>query len=603
MDTSDDEAALFRQVEALLSAGNKPAAIERLDDHVAKVPTTFRARIHLSRLLFEEGQYAKSIEALQASERFDPLVADFQSVQQCIQRRDLDGAERIARRMLDMCPGHPRAIFTLSHIAQARGRQQQRIAWLEEGLKHTPANLVFRKLLVTALESEGAYRRAVEAAQELYSCQETFETAWGLASILTRYGQNERALKMCDRAEHLSASDPKKLSDVALLRGQLLRILGARDESLKAFKRSLAHNQSNGASWWGLADTKTFTFTQSDATEMRELLGDPSLDRTQKGLVSFALARHLETAGEQDQAMAAYHAANALAQPGEFDISRAVAAGERVRAAFQGDALANQAIHADGEPVPIFIVGLPRSGSTLIEQILASHPEIDGTMELPVLPGIKRRAHALCLERFKADYLQTFQLLSKADLTALGQDYLTESEFFRRSKDLLFTDKMPFNFEHVGFIHKVLPKAVIIDTRRNPLDCGLSIYKQHFTRGSVFAYDLETIGKYYNLYIDLMDHWDRVLPGRVLNVQYESLVRSPEAEIRRLLRHVGVSFEPQCLRFHETLRPVRTASSEQVRQPVYTDGIGAWRTFDTHLNSLRKGLGSETLNRFAPFFS
>ena len=158
---------------------------------------------------------------------------------------------------------------------------------------------------------------------------------------------------------------------------------------------------------------------------------------------------------------------------------------------------------------------------------------------------------------------------------------------------------MPFNFEHVGLIHKILPQAVVIDARRNPLDCGLSIYKQSFSHGSAFAHDLETIGKYYSLYLSIMDHWERVLPGQVLRVQYESLVRSPEKTVRRMLEHVGVPFELGCLAFHTTHRAVRTASSEQVRQPIYTRAIGAWRAFDTHLDPLRKGLGDASMARFA----
>ncbi|MEO0818220.1 MAG: sulfotransferase [Pseudomonadota bacterium] len=599
MDTSDAEIAFIKEAEAYLAVKDRAAAIRCLEAGLAQDPKTFRGWVLFSRLLYEERDYAKSIKAVQMAESFDPLVADFQLIQRHIQRGNLQGADEVARDLLDACPGHPRAIFTLAHIEESRGRHEQRVDWIQQGLNHTPANLVLRKLLVRALESSGAYRHAVETAKHLVELQETFETVWGLASILLRYGQNELALEMCDRAEPLASGDRKKLSEVALVRGQLLRIVGSPDEGIAALKKSLTHNPLNGASWWGLADTKTYEFTPEEEAILRRLQNEPRMDRRQKAMSAFALARQLETKGDTTQAMAIYHEANALGQPEGFDIDLACAAAGRLKNAFTEDALATRATPDHDAPIPIFIVGLPRSGSTLIEQILASHTQIEGTMELPVLPGTKRRAHVSCVDEFKAGYLEAIGQLPEARLTALGQSYLTESSFFRSSETLKFTDKMPFNFEHVGLIHKILPQAVVIDARRNPLDCGLSIYKQSFSHGSAFAHDLETIGKYYSLYLSIMDHWERVLPGQVLRVQYESLVRSPEKTVRRMLEHVGVPFELGCLAFHTTHRAVRTASSEQVRQPIYTRAIGAWRAFDTHLDPLRKGLGDASMARFA----
>ncbi len=599
MDTPDAHDALFRQVDEHITAGDRGAAIQCLEDGLRQAPHNFSGWMRLGRLLYEDGRYGQAVKAVQACEQFDPLLAEFQSVQQHIQRGNLQGAEDAARAMLKTCPGHPRAVFTLAHVAQARGREEERVAVLRQGLQHGPANPVLRQLLVGALESAGAYGQAVEAAREVVALQETYETVWGLTSILLRYGQNEAALEMCARAERLCGGDAMKLSDVALVRGQVLRILGRRDDSLAAFRESLAHNPRNGASWWGLADTKTYRFTEADGAAISQLVADPGLDAHQRGLAAFALARQRESAGDIDGAMEANHRANALCDPGSFNGEGARAGGARLIQAMQGQALRAQARPDPGAPVPVFIVGLPRSGSTLVEQILASHSQIEGTMELPVLPGVKRRAHAVCQERFGSDYLSAIGRLPEADLSALGRDYLSQSAFFRDSETKLFTDKMPFNFEHVGLIHKILPHAVIIDARRNPLDCGLSIYKQHFTQGSTFSYDLGSIGTYYNLYLAIMDHWDRVLDGRVLRVQYEALVRSPGDEVRRLLEGVGVEFEEKCLQFHKTDRAVRTASSEQVRQPLYQGSIGAWRSYERHLGPLREALGEETINRFA----
>ncbi len=595
------KSAVSKQVEEHLARGDLSAAIRSLQDALDRAPRNFQGWMQLGRLLHEDGQYAASVKAVQTCEQLDPLVAEFQSIQNHIQRGDLQKAGLTAQSMLQACPGHPRAIFTLAHIEQLHGRHERRAAILQEGLEHAPANLGLIKTLVGALESSGAYREAVETARRLVDLQETFETVWGLVTLLLRYGQNPSALQMCDRAEALSQGNREKLSDVALVRGQVLRILGNHDRSIASLQESLAQNPYNGASWWALADTKTYRFSDADGAAIQRLAVNPHLERQQRGMAAFALARQIESRGDIDRAMQAYHRANALYAPEGFRIDKVIKAGERLINAFGKDTLRRQATPLQGGPIPIFVIGLPRSGSTLIEQILASHSKIEGTMELPVLPSIKRRAHLLCRERFGSDYPGALGNLSEAELSALGEAYLAESAFFRDDGTLFFVDKLPFNFEHVGLIHKILPQAVIINARRNPLDCGLSIYKQCFSQGSAFSYDLSNIGAYYKLYLSIVDHWHALIPGKVLDIQYECLVRSPEDQVRRLLNHVGVEFEAGCLEFWKTARAVRTASSEQVRQPIYSDAIGAWCGFDRHLGPLREGLGKDTIARFAAF--
>ena len=224
---------------------------------------------------------------------------------------------------------------------------------------------------------------------------------------------------------------------------------------------------------------------------------------------------------------------------------------------------------------------------------------VEGTIELPVLPSIKRRAHKLCADTLGGDYLEKVGEISATDLAALGQEYIDDSAIFRSEGAAYFTDKLPHNFEHIGLIHKILPHAVILDIRRNPLDCGLSLYRQYFAAGVGYSYDLRDIGAYYNGYLALMDHWDEVVPGRVHRVIYEELVAEPERIITRLLEDIGLGFEPSCLSFHKTERAVRTASSEQVRQPLNSAGIGQWRGVDGQLAPLKESLGQETLARFS----
>lgn len=603
MTTETPHEALARQAEALEAKGDIAAAIACLKEAIRSNPRDFTGWIRLGRLLYAAKQYPEAVRVVQAAEQFDPFQADFQAIQRSMQARNVAQARAIAQAMLEKEPGHPRAIFTLAHLAQAEGDHEARVSLLESGLGHSPANLVLRHMLIGALEEAGAYRRAVEAARHLVELDGSYDAHWALIEVLLRYGLNEEALAACNRAEALSGGDASRVSDLDLVRGQVLRILGEREKSIAALRACISHNPQNAAAWWALADLKTYAFSEADQQAIGNILAHPGLSADQKSMAAFALAKASEADGDWDRSMHLYQTANAV-HPGDGFVPEQFArAAERLTAAFTPEALSAQAGNVPTAPRPIFIVGLPRSGSTLLEQILASHSQIEGTIEQPVLPSIKRKAHRLCVERFGGDYLGNIGRLPEADLSELGRSYLNESALFRTENTAFFTDKMPFNFEHAGLIHKILPGAVIIDIRRNPLDCGFSLYRQYFARGTGFSYDLGHIGHYYNGYLAIMDHWDRVLPGRVLQVQYEELVRAPEHEIGRILDHVGVAFEPACLDFHQTARAVRTASSEQVRQPMNSAGIGAWRKVEPHLGALKASLGPDTLRRFEAYLS
>ncbi|MFN3314155.1 MAG: tetratricopeptide repeat-containing sulfotransferase family protein [Hyphomonas sp.] len=586
------------RVDALVAAGDTVSAIAHLKTALAADPRFFAGWIRLGNLLYSEESYADAISAVQEAEQCDPLQAEFRSIQASMQRRDFAQAERTAKHMLDKAPGHPRAVFTLAHLAQARGDDEGRIAALQSGLSQSPANLFLRTQLLTAYEETGAYRAAIETARHIAEIEESFESLRALADILFRFGQHGEALEACDRADRFCGDEPAKRSQLDIVRGQIYRILGERGKSEASLRSSLAGDAQNAAAWWALADFKTYRFSDGDRRAMRDLVNSPQASPDQKSMAAFALAKASESEGDWDAAMSLYRTANELKPGPRHDLQRFSGAIDRIISAFTPVTLALQAGDQIDGPVPIFIVGLPRSGSTLIEQILASHTQIEGTHELPALPGIKRKAHSLCVTRFGGDYLSNVGRLPAADLSSLGQAYISEGGLFRSGNSRFFTDKMPFNFEHVGLIHKVLPKAVIVDAGRNPLDCGFSLYKQYFSAGSSFSYSLEAIGDYYRGYLRLMDHWDTVLPGKVLHVQYEELVRAPEQQIRRLLEHVGVAYEEGCAEFHKTRRPVRTASSEQVRRPMYADSIGAWRNVESHLEGLKAALGPDVLKRF-----
>lgn len=551
-----------------------------------------------SRSLHAAGDYKAAVEATRMADRIDPFPREMQQIQSALQTRDFARVEAIAAQVLAQEPGHARASFALAQVAQAQGDHEKRAEILAQGLTHSPANLILRMAHFSALESHGAIERAIQTARHIAELEETFDTVSTLTGILFRYGQNEEALATCDRTEPLCAGDKAKLSEIYLVRAQIYRILGEREKCVQAFRACLRENPNNGAAWWGLADMKTHMFSPEDRVALDRLMATPALDPAQKCMATFARAKASESEGDWDAAMALYHRANATKPNRRFNPVNFLAAIQRMKTAINADALRQRADPLPAGPRPIFILGLPRSGSTLVEQILASHSQIEGTIEQPILPNTKMKAHALCVKTYGGDYLSYLGQLKSNELAEIGQSYIDEGALFRSGANGFFTDKLPFNFEHVGLIHKILPQSVIIDTRRNPLDCGLSLYKQYFPQGSDFSYALDHIGAYFNGYLSLMDHWQTLLPGKVLTLQHEHLVRDPETTIRELLDHVGVPFERACLEFHQTKRAVRTASSEQVRQPINSRGIGAWRKVERHLEPLKAALGEDVLARF-----
>jgi hypothetical protein len=328
---------------------------------------------------------------------------------------------------------------------------------------------------------------------------------------------------------------------------------------------------------------------------MQHLLASDSIARSNAAQLHFALGKAFEQRRRYADAFAHYARGNALRRlDAPFDIEHFERRTARIRAFFDAAFFAKRAGSGDSSAAPIFIVGLPRSGSTLVEQILASHSRVEGTMELPNIINITHQFDDMVPSR--DGYPETVATAPIGLLSALGSRYLEETAPLRTGREH-FTDKLPNNFSHVGLINSILPHATIIDARRHPLDSCFSTFKQHFADGQTFSYDLEDLGRYYRCYLSLMDHWDAVLPGKVLHFQYEDLVRDPEANIRRLLQHCRLSFEPACLSFHETRRSVRTASAEQVRQALYTSGVGYWRHFEAELEPLRLALG-DSLERF-----
>jgi tetratricopeptide (TPR) repeat protein len=423
------------------------------------------------------------------------------------------------------------------------------------------------------------------AAEALELLEDVFEEEpedlghWNLkAATLGRLGDFDEGIRMYEAVLERSPRLPR----VWLSYGHMLKTLGRQADGIAAYRRAIALEPTLGDAWWSLANLKTVRFDEADLAAMGDALCKPDLGDDDRFHLDFALGKALHDVGRTDEAFAHYSRANALrlkSQPYRpEDITNSV---DRCLTAFTADAFAERP-GGCGVRDPIFIVGMPRAGSTLIEQILSSHSQVEGTSELPDLPLLSRKAG-----RYPKGVLEA----SADERRALGEEYLKRAGVQRRTDRPFFTDKLPNNWLYVPFIQLVLPNARIIDARRHPLGCCLSNFRQHFARGQAFTYDLEHVGRYYADYVRLMAHVDDVLPGLVHRVIYERMVDDIEAEVRRLLDYCGLQFEPQVLEFYKTERAVRTASSEQVRQPIYRDATEEWRPYEPHLGPLKKVLG------------
>jgi len=325
---------------------------------------------------------------------------------------------------------------------------------------------------------------------------------------------------------------------------------------------------------------------------MRAQLARTDLNETDRFHFEFALGKAMEDEARYEESFGHYSRGNALRRTGiQYDAAETRDHVRRSKATLTREFFASRAGSGTDAPDPIFIVGLPRSGSTLVEQILSSHSSVEGTMELPDIIGMARALSGRKLRSQESRYPEVLATLDAKDFHALGEQYLSQTRIQRKRGAPFFIDKMPNNFQHIGLIHLALPRAKIIDARRHPLGCCFSGFKQHFARGQHFSYSLEDIGHYYRDYVELMAHFDEALPGRIHRVYYERMIDDTETEVRRLLAYCGLPFEAQCLRFHENDRAVRTASSEQVRTPIYREGVDHWRHYEPWLGPLEAALG------------
>jgi len=499
-------------------------------------------------------------------------------------------AEALLRAHLKQRPTDVAAIRMFAEVAARLGRYRDAEQLLTRCLELAPGFAAARRDLAIVLHRQYKEVAALEEADRLLAGDARDPVGRNLkAAILGGLGRYDESLELY---ASVLAEYPEQQS-VWLNYGHALKTAGRQEEGIAAYRRSIALAPRSGAAFWGLANLKTFRFTSADVDAMRAAIASEKLAADDRAQLHFALGKALEDSGHYEESFASYAEANRLRRlSSAYDGERTTARLERSRQILTADFFSARRGYGTDAPDPIFIVGMPRAGSTLLEQILASHSAVEGTMELPNIASmVADLVHERGAGRGTSPYPALLAELDAARCRALGERYLAETRVQRKTQRRFFIDKMPNNFAHLGLIQLILPNAKIIDARRHPLACCFSVFKQNFARGQEFGYDLGDLGSYYRDYVALLSHFDNVLPGRIHRVFYERMIEGTEGEVRRLLDYCGLPFEEGCLRFYENERAVRTASSEQVRQPIFREALEHWRHFERWLEPLRTALG------------
>ena len=506
-----------------------------------------------------------------------------------IRKGELGKAEALLRGHVKSHPLDVNAIRLLGEVGLSLGALNDAQSLLAQAVQLAPGYEAARYGYANVLYRRHKYEKALEQLALLLAIDPNNPDWLTLqAACLVDLNDHESAIQILQR---ITASHPH-YRQAWLSLGHAQRALGNTAESILAYEQAISVGSGVGEAFWSLANLKTYRFNDEQVDAMTVLAQQEDCDFRDYYHLLFALGKALEDRDEHQRAMAAYLKANQVrgrAVPWDMKGFEDDTLG--IMQFFTEDFFLHRSNWGYDAPDPIFVVGLPRAGSTLIEQILASHSLVEGTAELADIIAIARDLSGKRRRGDRSQYPGVLADLDKSSIEVLGTRYIDGTRTQRQTNAPFFIDKMPNNFSHVGLIKLILPRAKIIDARRHPLDCCFSGFKQLFASGQGFTYGMQRIGHYYQWYANTMDHWDKVLPGAVHRVHHEALVENPEIEVRRLLDYCGLPFESQCLAFHETNRKVRTASSEQVRQPLNRSGMGRWRPYEAWLEPLKAALG------------
>jgi tetratricopeptide (TPR) repeat protein len=562
------------------------AALRRAVSLKHDLPDAWRALgDHYSALEMREAADEAFAQHLRYSTRDPKLMA----LALALAENRIPEAEAGLREHLKRHPTDVLAIRMLAEVAARLGRNHDAETLLARCIQLAPGFRMARQNYAMVLHRQNKWTEALTEVDFLLQDEPSNPGLHNLkAAVLGRIGDYEESIALYRKVLRDYPRQPK----VWMSLGHALKTANHNAEAIEAYRRCIELAPHFGEVWWSLANLKTFRFTAKEIAAMRAQLERDDLTNDDRFHFHFTLGKALEDEQDFAGSFDHYERGNALRRKLiRYDAAENAAHVARSKKLFTREFFAARADGGCPARDPIFIVGLPRSGSTLVEQILSSHSQVEGTQELPDITMLARMVARRTSRAEGSAYPRALEKFTADELRELGERYMEQTRIQRKTSLPLFIDKMPNNFAHIGMIQLILPNAKIIDTRRHPLGCCFSCFKQHFARGQAFTYDQAEIGAYYRDYVELMAHFDAVLPGRVHRVFYERMVDDTEAEVRRLLEYCGLPFEEGVLKFHENKRAVRTASSEQVRQPIFREGLDQWRHFEPWLTPLRTSLG------------
>ena len=579
-----------------LALKQEPAAISAFEQAVEVDGSLIESWKFLATAYRRKGD-SRAEQAVMQVEFLASLPQELRTVISYLAANRLGDAERLCRYFMQQNKTHVEGMRLMAEIATRTGVFDDAEFLLETVMELAPDHLEAEIQLAHVLLRRQRFHKAHKRVKAIYERDKnpSSQVQALYASVCFGVGENEEAVKTYQEMIRVSPNDPQ-------LRVSLAHIYNATGESPKAvdlFKQAYGLKPDFGDAFWSLANTKSYRFTGAELAAMTERVNEPSTPQIDKTQMHFALGKAYEDSKDYDTAFSHYQAGNTLKRETSNHSKEQL----DIRISTQLDVCTAELFERLNDvghdaPDPIFILGLPRAGSTLLEQILASHSKVDGTMELHDILDLAKRLRG----RDKASdpsprYPRILGELPTERFAQFGQQFIEDTRAYRGTAPY-FIDKMPNNFFHIGLIKLILPNAKVIDARRHPMACCFSGYKQLFGEGQEFSYGLEEIGNYYRQYVDLMNHWDEVLPGFVLRVQHEDVIADLEGQVRQILDFCGLEFEESCVEFHKTKRTVRTPSAEQVRQPINKSGVDQWCNFESHLDPLKHALGPEILEAY-----
>jgi len=568
--------------------------IEAFSQAVNLNPALMTSWIMLERLYRMTGQIQDATRAAEQLTMLNQLPLEVVRAGSLFSDGELSAAGNILRRYLQDGGSHVEAFRLLARIERQTNELEEAERLLEIALKLEPNYRAAQLDHARVLYEQQKYRQAAEVLEDLLVADPSDEDLRSLyAAACAGLGRHERAIGEYRRLLTGSPRSPEFYVTLA----HSLKSIGRHEEAVASYKAAVDIKPSFGDAYWSLANLKTYHFSDDEIARMRAEESAPGIATIDRYHLCFALGKAYEDRKEYAGSWQYYERGNSLKRTEsrhrlEYSEINTRKQTEICTAEF----FAQRAEVGTPDPDPIFIVGLPRSGSTLIEQILASHTQVEGTQELPEIARIVRGLEGPRSDPENPRYPAVLADLAVEEFRNLGNRYLNATRAYRENKPF-FIDKMPNNFRHIGLIHLILPNAKIVDVRREPMACCFSNLKQLFASGQEFTYSIDGIARYYRTYLELMLHWNTALPGRILHVFYEDLVEDLEGNVRRILEFCRLEFESDCVEFHKTKRTVRTASSEQVRQPIFRDGLAHWRNYEPWLGPLKNALG-DALTRY-----